>query len=261
MLCMDPVSAVETFSTLVTGVEIASKIKVNRIKFIWNKYCRPRIRVLIYGDSGVGKTQFLNTLTGNNAYTVQRTRSVQKYFLTLSSGRVVEFLDTPGHQTAGVIRGETLDEMTRGKINGIINLVDYGYQDSDELQKNPDRAFNVDTKDVKESFLNENRKLEMSRTEEFVGRINPGVKIDWIITVINKADVWFSDKDDVLKHYTQGEYAKLLSSLVHSVKLYTLPFCSVITPFANREMRLVLSERDKKGMFEILVAHIESILP
>lgn len=257
---MDAAVVLKATSILITSVNLASKVKVSKVRYAWNRCFSKKIRVLVYGDSGVGKTQFLNTLTGKNVYTVQRTRAVQKFTLTLSDGKVVEFLDTPGHQTAGVIRGGTLDEMTRGKIDGIINLVDFGYQDSDELQKNPDRVFNVDTKEVKESFLNENRKLEMSRTEEFVGRIIPGVKIDWIITVINKADVWFAEKEDVYKHYTEGEYGRLLSSLIHSVKLYTLPFCSVITPFANREMRLVFSERDKKGMFETLVAHLESII-
>lgn len=257
---MDPVTAVEAVSTLVTGAELASKVSVNKIAYAWNKHFRRRIKVLVYGDSGVGKTQFLNTLTGNNAYLPQRTRMIQKHRLTLSSGRVIDFMDTPGHQTNIRIRNNALDDMTRGKIDGIINIVDYGYQDSDELQTNPDRAFNVDSGEVKESFLKDNRKLEITRTEEFLSRINPGVKVNWIITLINKADIWFSEKEDVYRHYMEGEYGKKLGELTHSVRLYTVPFCSVITPFANREMRLVFSERDKKSMFDNLTAHLESLL-
>lgn len=72
--------------------------------------------------------------------------------------------------------------------------------------------------------------------------------------------MWYTDKDKVYSHYCEGEYAKSLLGLEFKAKLFTIPFCSVITPFANQEMRLVFSERDKKGMFETLVAHLESIL-
>lgn len=257
---MDPATAVSTFSTLVTSIELATKVRKRGVIRFLNKYFRRKIKVLVYGDSGVGKTQFLNTLTGKNVYSTNRTRVVQKYHLTLSSGRVIEFLDTPGHKTNVLVRNSTLDDMTRGRIDGIINLVDYGYQDSDELQTDPSKAFNAGTDDVKDSFLRDNRLLEIKRTEEFLNRITPGVKVDWIITVINKADIWYADKEKVYKYYTEGTYGKKVSELSHSVKLYTVPFCSVITPFANRRMQLIFSDRDKKSMFDTLTFHIESIL-
>lgn len=255
---MDPANAVNTISTLVTGVELLEK-KVSRIQFYCNKYFKRKIRILVYGDSGVGKTQFLNTLTGNNAYIPQRTRIPKKYELTLSSGREIQLIDTPGHQSTEIARNITLDDMTRGKIDGIINLVNYGYQDSDELQKDPGRVFNVDTKEVKPSFLRDNMKLEITRTQEFLKRLNPGVNIDWIITVINKADIWYSVKDDVYEYYTQGPYNDMMSEFEHSVKLFVIPFCSVITPFANMEMKLIYSERDKKNMYDSLVAHLNTL--
>lgn len=250
--------AVGALSTLVTGAELVSK--TGKVKYLWNKYLRGRTRVLVYGDSGVGKSQFLNTLTGNNAYVTQRTRMNEKYILTLASGRVIEFIDTPGHQTASVIRKTALDYLTKGKIDGIINLVNYGYQDSEELQSHPEKVFNVDTKEVKSSFLNDNRKLEIARTEEFLDRLTPGVHLNWIITVVNKADIWFANKKDVYEYYTEGEYGQKLASLIHSVKLYTAPFCSVITPFANREMKLIFSERDKKQMFDTLTHHLDTLI-
>ena len=43
------------------------KIKevLHTVKKTWNKYCsKPRV-VVIYGESGVGKSQFLNTILNN----------------------------------------------------------------------------------------------------------------------------------------------------------------------------------------------------
>ena len=253
-------SSAEVFSTLVTGAELASRINVGRIKYFWNKFIRRPVKVLLYGDSGVGKTQFLNTLTGNNIYSTQRTRVTQKRKLILSSGRKIIFLDTPGHQSAEMHRGEILNQISRGKIRGVINVVNYGYQDSLELQEHPDTAFNVDTKEVKLSFLKENRKLEITRTKEFISRITPNIKLDWVITVINKADIWYSNKEEVYNYYSKGEYGKELAKLMHSVTLFTVPFCSVITPFANREMRLIFSEREKKTLFDNITVHLENLV-
>lgn len=254
---MDPIDVV---STLVTGAELVSKVKISKFRYCWNRLFKSKVKVIVYGDSGVGKTQFLNTITGRNAYTPQRTRRPQKLEMTLSTGRVVEFCDTPGHQSSYQLRSSSLDDLTRQKIKGIINIVNYGYQDADDLQMDPSRAFNVDTGEVKDSFLRANRQLEIKRTKEILSRVNPNVKPDWIITLVNKADVWYSQRNDVYKYYMDGEYGEMINRLEYSVKLFVVPFCSVITPFANREMRLIFSERDKKQMFDVFIDHLESLI-
>lgn len=257
---MNPLSAIDVASTIVNGVELASTVKTKKIKYIWNRYFRRTIRVIVYGDSGVGKTQFLNTLTGRNTYTPDRTRFVSKFELTLSSGRKIEFLDTPGHQSSKIARLHALDYIAKGKVDGIINLVDYGYQDGEEMEKQLETAFNVDTNQVKDSFLRENRLLELNRTKEFLDRINPNTRVGWIITVVNKADVWYSNINEILEYYKEGEYGKELKQYSHTVHLDTLPFCSVITPYANRKMLLEFSERDKIRFYNSLLEEFEQLI-
>jgi len=255
------------FTTAVTGVATAvdaatlADKNVNWIRFIFNKYCRRRIRVLVYGDSGVGKTQFLRTLTGNDSYAAPiRTRQLEHYDLVLRSGRRVRLTDTPGHKTNAMVRGQALDDMTKGKVDGVINLVDFGYQDSEQLQKNPDQAFKVGSSEVKTEYLEGNRMLEIERTQEIISRINSNVKIKWFITLINKADIWNDERDKVILYYAEEEFKPVMEHLEHATKVTTCPFCSVITPFGNKPMPLSYSERDKRKDYNNLIRVIEEFV-
>lgn len=231
---------------------------LNKIKFFFNKYIMSSIKVVVYGDSGTGKTQFLMTITGNNNYTTERTRALKKYILVLKNGRKIEFIDTPGHQSSKSIRDTLKIKFTKNKITGIINIVNFGYQDGDEL--NPENVFNVDTKKVKDSYLAENRNREIVRTQEFIEAITPGIRLKWIITLVNKADIWYDNKNEVMSYYENGEYNNIMLQLQRVTKLFVFPFCSVITPFANRPMILKYSEKNKKKMFDDLTEHLYNLI-
>lgn len=232
----------------------------NLIKRFFNS-CKKRTNVLVYGDSGVGKTQFLRMLTGNDSYMApQRTRELHHFDVVLRSGRRVRFIDTPGHKTNKIVRTNALDGMTKGEIHGIINIVSYGYQDNDEIQKNPDMAFQNGTSIVKLQYLNENRKLEIERTKEIIERVSSNVKLKWFITLINKADVWNKERDQVIAYYEGGEFKASMENLDHVTKVTVCPFCSVITPFGNQDMVLSYGERDKHKDCDKLIKLLEEFI-
>lgn len=253
-------------SEVITGASTIVKtadLVVNKKRFFRRgfNYLRKRIKVIVYGDSGVGKTQFLLTLTGKDSYTApQRTRQLRHHDLILNSGRRVRFIDTPGHKTSQLIRNDALDEMTKGHIDGIINLVDYGYQDSEQLHNYPDQAFQVGSSIVRAEYLRDNRKLEIERTKEVVGRISSKVKVKWFITLINKADVWNDIREDVIGYYEGDDYQKSMENLEHAVSVTTCPFCSVITPFGNKMMQLTYGERDKRKDYDNLIKTLEEFI-
>ena len=247
-------------ATVVDAVSLVDK-NTNRFRFYFNKYFKRRINVLVYGDSGVGKTQFLLTLTGKNSYTAPlRTRHLEHHDFMLWSGRRIRLIDTPGHKTSVLIRGQALDEMTKGTVDGIINLVDYGYQDSEQLQDDPDKAFKVGTSDVKEEYLKENRRLEKERTQEIISRINGNVKPKWFITLINKADIWNDKRSEVISYYEAGEFNTIMEHLEHATNVTTCAFCSVITPFGNKPMQISYGERDKRADYDNLIRTIEEFV-
>lgn len=153
-----------------------------------------------------------------------------------------------------------MDEMTKGTVDGIINLVDYGYQDSEQLQDDPDKAFKVGTSDVKEEYLKENRRLEKERTQEIISRINGNVKPKWFITLINKADIWNDKRSEVISYYEAGEFNTIMEHLEHATNVTTCAFCSVITPFGNKPMQISYGERDKRADYDNLIRTIEEFV-
>ena len=255
------------FTTAVTGVATAVDAatlvdkNTNWFKFFFNKHFRRRIRVLVYGDSGVGKTQFLLNLTGLDRYTAPlRTRQLQHYEFMLRSGRRILLTDTPGHKSTAFARGQALDEMTKGKVDGIINLVDYGYQDSEQLQENPDTAFKVGSSEVKEEYLRENRRLEKERTQEIVNRINANAKPKWFITLINKADIWNDQRSQVISYYEEGDFSTVMEHLEHATSVTTCAFCSVITLFGDKPREFSYSERKKRADYCNLIKILEGFI-
>ena len=215
-----------------------------RIFKYFNKYCRKTIRVLVVGESGSGKSQFLSTLQNRSDFPRQRTTVTECIKLKLPNGRQIEFYDTPGHQLLKMERGKTLNELNRRKFDGIVNIVCYGYQEVEGVD--PNIVFQGEN--VKESYLNENRKKELKQIEEWLGRIDDSCGIRWILTIINKADVWFDKSKEIMPYYIEGDYRHQLETVGRFIRLDVVPYCSVIAPYLDRPMRLLIGEKEKYAL-------------
>lgn len=242
--------------------DVAELTTSEKAKIWFKSLFGKRIPIAVYGDSGVGKTQFMRTLTGKNRYLIvnTRTRSIHEHKTSLRTGRKIKLIDLPGHASLKSARDTVLNDITRGKITCVINLVNYGYQDSEQLRNEPSLAFKTGTSEVKPEYLNENRKREIQRTKEIVERIGHDVKLKWMITVINKADIWNKNREEVEDYYKNGEYYNVIESLQKATYLEVRPFCSVITPFGNKEMLLSYSDQDKYTDYDSLMSLLEEIL-
>ena len=111
--------------------------------------------------------------------------------LVLTSPHRIIFVDLPGHSTSREIRKRRINEISKGKYIGIVNVVCYGYQITDAV--NADKVFEAGTNNVKVGFLNDNRKLELSQIDEWVGHITLDSGIKWVLTLVNKVDLWINE--------------------------------------------------------------------
>lgn len=213
--------------------------------YFWNYTIYKPAKILIIGVSGSGKTQFLNSFLGIPMLQDNRTYVPDNKYFIFDNGRKIQFIDLPGHTTLQGARQKYIDEITKNKIKGIINVVNYGYNDAE--QNNAD-VFKTGENEVKPAYLIDNRKSELSQLKEWLNRIHGESKPDWIITIVNKADIWYNQKDEVMDYYENGDYGDEFKEIKRVTNHFVFKYCSVINPFGGRPMTLIMSELEKNEM-------------
>lgn len=217
-----------------------------------NYYCRKPVNVVVYGTSGAGKTEFIRALLEEDVDVVNppRTRFNSRKRLVLKNGRKIHFYDVPGHSSLKQQRQSVTEMILKKKIKGIINVTTYGYNDAEEAEGvSIFKVDNLGIPVVKNDYLNKNRQRELEQISEWEDFIRSSNKIEWVITVINKADIWYKSREEVLNYYQNGIYYDNFIKAIEKVcKTCVFPYCSIISPFANQPMALSYSERDKVKM-------------
>ena len=82
-------------------------------------------------------------------------------------------------------------------------------------------------------------------------------KIGWIITVVNKYDLWSNDKDDALAYYSEdGQYGKKIANAIGNAKYTAVLACGApdnMAQFRNRTANVkAVSAKDvalQNGLF------------
>lgn len=210
------------------------------------------IRVLVLGESGNGKTKFINSLIGKIINKEERTKETRSYKFIHPTGRKIRLYDTAGNNSLSYARQEAVNDIPRKKYDGIINIVCNGYSwaegiDASQVFRNKADKNALPEFEIKQDYLDGNKKREIAQLKEWIGLVDNHSKIKWVLTVVNKADVWSPEMKQVLDFYKSGEYGDTLKKqLGHQIRHYVVPYCSIIVPFGGREMRLSFSEVDKK---------------
>lgn len=217
----------------------------NKIKWLFN-YCRKSVKVLIVGESGSGKSQFLSTIQENKEFSESRTLVSHKSTLVLPNGRRVDFYDTPGHQTLKQERTKIINEISRKKFNGIVNIVCCGYQAVEGAKAS--EIFQGE--EVKEAFLKENRAKELKQIQEWMPHIDKNSRVEWVLTIVNKADIWWERGVDAISQYADNsQYDNELRSLARVADVAIVPYCSLINPlFLGKSIKLSFGEKEKYAL-------------
>ena len=111
-----------------------------------------------------------------------------------------------------------------------------------------------------EKYLTDNRKFEIRQLKEWIDDINSQTKLRWILTLINKADVWYEEEDEVMNYYKNGEYSQLFNGIERFCTLHYIPYCSTISPFGGKPMILHISENDKRKLHFNVVKSIQKFI-
>lgn len=235
----------------------------NKFVYLFHRYCCKPCRVIVFGTSGSGKTEFLRAITGKEVQETEpnRTNLYVTNKLYLPNGDKILFYDAPGDMTLKNEREKLQKLIANNKIDGIINIVTYGYNDAKEAKDVPVFKTGSEIGEVKDDYLRINRANELAQLEEWKDRINSDNGIKWIITVINKADIWHSQEDEVVSYYEKGNYYENFTKLIQRVcHTHVSKYCSLISPFGKKPMVLTFSERDKIRLHNALLKELIEII-
>lgn len=261
----DYVAFKEVFGILKTGlniVKVYSKIKYWCCFFFSKPY-----PVLIYGASGVGKSEFCRSLLEKPIAPTDAPRTVlyQELTLVLEDGHKIRLFDLPGHAGFKKNREKALGKIAKYKSYGIIYVVSYGYHEVPEGQNL--KMFKIaagsenDMAVIDTQYQKDNIKRELEQAKEWRSTIHLSNRIGWIVTVVNKADIWFEKKDEVMRYYEdEEEYSKELLGEHSTHPRLVYPYCSIISPFCKRPMKLTFGERKKIGFHMHLRADLLNMI-
>jgi energy-coupling factor transporter ATP-binding protein EcfA2 len=185
--------------------------------------------VLVLGSTGVGKSNFLNSLSQELPEAIDilnRTVANEKGRLTVKSS-IVDFIDTPGELGLRGKRVQAYRELLGKENTGVINVVSFGYHEYPVGA----RLHPLTTrKGASPSYLRRHRDIEIEAVREWKNTILTPASVKWQLTVATKADLWWDKATEVLDYYANGTYAREFDTF-HWLSASVVPHCSVIHRF------------------------------
>lgn len=130
---------------------------------------RRKKRILVLGASGVGKTQFINSILNvlsDKLTTHERTAAVHGRKVLIDERPFLLF-DTPGQRLDEAKRRRAILDAVRSPLAGIINVVSFGYHEAAEA--GPAHALPKKGRQIAEpGYLKARREIELELLSEWV---------------------------------------------------------------------------------------------
>jgi len=186
--------------------------------------------IIVLGSTGSGKTNLLESLAVAAGLVEAipantRTQSVDKRKVIVNE-RPFVIADTPGQAQHAPHRQTLIREALANPPVRIINVVSYGYH---EYATGSAEA--VEQGMPRESWLERHRENELEAMSEWLPLLGDRGTTSWILTAVTKADLWWNQREDVLRYYNCGPYAEMLNRQDPGMRHAVLPYCSVFHRF------------------------------
>lgn len=229
---------------------------------VLKSWLRKRKKILLTGTLGVGKTLFIDSLSKDIVEPIPRSERTLGIIKTKGRTKHIGYvlIDTPGGRSRLIFESEKIKDLILDKRPVVINITSYGYHEYDLLKKDISKKVfsSTDKNIINKKYLEKHRELEYKRLLEwkiFFQIISPS----WFITVINKADLWWNDKEECLEYYKKGKYANIFKDLKDSQHI-CLPYCSIINKFYDIKPHTDFDETDKNELKNSFMKLFKEIL-
>ena len=230
----------DSYSFLKDGIK---KMLLESKKFFATK---KGLRILLVGYTGSGKTTLIKNLFGVDEHQIkdlglESTKESDEYLANIE-GQDVFVIDTPGNEGFfGQMDSAIAQYVDSAKEIGIVNVVSYGYNDSKARQTGHRNKpyLNDDPNDfeISEKFLQEQREKDLQHIETFLDSAAFTGTIKWVLTIVNKVELWSDHRSEMKKHYgANSEYQNTIFS-------YLSKDCQIDFCFACGEEERVKSSK------------------
>ena len=256
----DPLSTAASVATLAqTAAQTGKALRSIRFRNSFRNIFG-HVKIAVFGYSGSGKSSFLSMLRDGVPYTGSTTRSTKIVTVTLPNGRKVDFYDCPGQDSYREQRTEIKHRIFDGKFHAVINVVCYGYNETDASAYKVLDSNGV----VKPKYLIDMRKRELNQLDEWQNDIRSGCKLKWMMTLINKADIWWEDRREAHHYYSDAKtpYGTRINEISRVIpNVHTIEYCSTISRFGGGDSMLIhFDEKDKIMMHNRLLEQIQNFI-
>jgi hypothetical protein len=172
-----------------------------------------RSRVAVFGAAGTGKTTIAKLLTRSltdEDLLAGYRDSFEIDTFGLPGTIFGHMLIAPGQDTRAFAREDLLELVKRGEILGVVNVVSYGYHAfARQGSYRDDPAFGAgqSARAFTRAYVEQCRAREIELLRQLLQAINQSGTKTWMLTFVNKQDLWWASDRAVRNHYENGAYA------------------------------------------------------
>lgn len=175
-------------------------------------------RVLVIGPGGVGKTTTARLLSGDFDSLLDIPGPYQESLLlesfALRDDPGVELIVPPGQAHRRDATWTTIQsDIAAGKFRGVILISSFGFHSLGEISYKQHRLYQGDPAKFFSEYLAERRADELAVLKSLAPFLKSSPRKIWMLNLVTKQDLWWSQQAIVERHYREGDYGRLVTSI------------------------------------------------
>lgn len=178
--------------------------------------------VPVFGAGGVGKSTLGKLLNGQALTDIQEPydESWKIEELNLAGDIHGRVLVAPGQiQRAELRWPELYRQIASGNALGIINVVAYGYHslNIESISEHDVFRSGMSTVHFLQAYTKIRREAELLMLKKLVDGMAALTHPIWMVTLVNKQDLWWPYRQAVREHYEKGEYGRIIDDVTRKI--------------------------------------------